>query len=87
MRAAVLVLAFDHLGARFARSSAFVDNATSRRVSERLGHVDDGVEYHDRRGAPVRMHRLRVDPSTFRRREHPVTVEGLAACSPLLGVA
>ncbi len=42
MRAAVLLLAFDHLGARTARSEAFADNPASLRVSEKLGYAPDG---------------------------------------------
>jgi hypothetical protein len=43
MRRAVLGLAFDHLGALAAVSSAWSDNAASLGVSRRLGYEDNGV--------------------------------------------
>lgn len=42
MRAAVLMLAFDHLDARTARSDAFTDNLKSLGVSRKLGYEPDG---------------------------------------------
>jgi hypothetical protein len=50
MRAAVLQLAFDHLGATAARSGAFTDNPASLRISEKLGYRTDGASSHARRG-------------------------------------
>jgi len=44
MRAAVLSLAFDELGAESARSHAHRDNAASIGVSRKLGYADDGTE-------------------------------------------
>lgn len=43
MRRAVLGLAFDHLGALAAVSSARTDNAASLGVSRRLGYEDNGI--------------------------------------------
>jgi RimJ/RimL family protein N-acetyltransferase len=43
MRRAVLALAFDHLGAYAAVSSARADNAASLGVSRRLGYAENGV--------------------------------------------
>ncbi len=54
MRAAVLELAFTHLGAVRAESCAFADNPASIRVSERLGYVPDGWAWEVRRGERVR---------------------------------
>lgn len=87
MRAAVLLFAFDHLGARFAGSGAFTDNVASCRVSEGLGYVDDGVAHHERRGEAATVRRLRVDPDLLRRPGWTLTVDGLAPCLSLLGVA
>ncbi len=53
MRAAVLDLAFDGLGAEYATSEAFEDNVASYRVSRKLGYVDDGIERHVVRDKPV----------------------------------
>jgi RimJ/RimL family protein N-acetyltransferase len=43
MRTAVLALAFDHLGAATAVTSAREDNAASLGVSRRIGYVDNGI--------------------------------------------
>jgi RimJ/RimL family protein N-acetyltransferase len=86
MRAAVLLLAFDHLGARLARSGAFFDNAASLRVSEKLGYRRDGTETLARRGSPADEVRLLLDAASFRRPDWPLQVAGLDACLPLLGV-
>lgn len=61
MRAAVLHLAFDHLGARRAESAAFEDNEASIRVSRRLGYSPDGHVVAERRGVPERQVRLVLD--------------------------
>jgi len=53
MRAAVLHLAFEGLGARHAVSAAFEDNAPSLGVSRKLGYRDDGIEWHVVRGRPA----------------------------------
>lgn len=42
MRAAVLALAFDGLGAQFAETEAFLDNVASNAVSRGLGYADNG---------------------------------------------
>ena len=87
MRAAVLQLAFDHLGATAARSSAFVDNPASLRVSERLGYRADGSYRTVRRGIAVDGVRLLLDRADFVRPEWTVEVDGLADCLGLLGAA
>ncbi len=46
MRAAVLHLAFEGLGAKPAVSAAFEDNPASLGVSRKLGYRDDGIEWH-----------------------------------------
>src|SRR5260370_31212693 len=61
MRAAVLTLAFDGLGAEFATSGAFEDNAASLAVSRKLGYRDDGLERRLIRGKPANLRRLRRD--------------------------
>lgn len=86
MRAAVLLVAFDHLGATHARSAAFVDNPASLRVSEKLGYRRDGTEVVARRGRPVEDVRLLVGRDTFRRPGWTLEVQGVEACLPMLGL-
>jgi RimJ/RimL family protein N-acetyltransferase len=85
MRQAVVALAFDHLGARAARTSAFADNSASRRVSDRLGYTPDGIERHVRRGRPALLLRSRLTPDGWRRPAWTPEVEGLDPCRDLLG--
>lgn len=85
MRAAVLLFAFDHLGARLARSDAFPDNRASLRVSERLGYLRDGTTTVVRRGEPLQDVRLVVDAEGFRRPDWSLRTEGVAGCRGLLG--
>jgi RimJ/RimL family protein N-acetyltransferase len=86
MRAAVLALAFEGLGAELAESGYFEGNAASARVSAKLGYTDNGEEVlavgHER-GVE---HRLKVGRDTWRRDLVPVTIEGLDPCLKLFGV-
>jgi RimJ/RimL family protein N-acetyltransferase len=93
MRAAVLALAFDGLGAEFALSDAFTDNAASLGVSRRLGYADDGMTRHAIRGRPAEQRRLRLDRESWRAARQAlrtslgeVTIEGLEPCLPLFGL-
>jgi RimJ/RimL family protein N-acetyltransferase len=86
MRAAVLLFAFDHLGAVRARSAAFVDNPASLRVSEKLGYRSDGTVTVARRGRPAVDVRLLLDREAFRRPDWTLQVDGAAPCLPVLGV-
>ncbi|MGH3902682.1 MAG: GNAT family N-acetyltransferase [Pseudonocardiaceae bacterium] len=85
MRAAVLLLAFDHLGAATARSGAFTDNPSSMRVSEKLGYCQDGTKAHARRGERASEIRLLLEPRGFVRPEWTLEVQGLDGCRELLG--
>lgn len=87
MRAAVLQLAFDHLGATRAESGAFTDNPRSLGVSRALGYVPNGDEIKERRpGEVATTQRLVVTPETFVRPDWTVGVTGLEACRSLLGL-
>lgn len=80
MRAAVLSLAFEHLGATGAVSSAWSDNAASLGVSRSLGYVDSHQETH----ADGRvMQHLSLDSWTS---ATPVEVSGVEACLPYFGL-
>jgi RimJ/RimL family protein N-acetyltransferase len=85
MRAAVLLLAFDHLGATTARSGAFTDNPASLRISEKLGYRTDGANTHARRGTAATEIRLVLAPAHFLRPEWRLQVAGLNGCRELLG--
>lgn len=87
MRAAVLLLAFDHLGAATARSGAFTDNPASLRISEQLGYRPDGSNVRVRRDERATEIRLALQRHDFVRPDWALEVEGLADCRPLLGVA
>jgi RimJ/RimL family protein N-acetyltransferase len=76
MRAAVLMYAFDVLGASHARSEAFADNTASLRVSEKLGYEADGFEIHSPRGVPARNLRLRLTPASLIRPPWELQVDG-----------
>ena len=87
MRAAVLHLAFAGLGAEYATSSAFDDNAASLAVSRKLGYADDGIERLVVRGRPVVAHRLRLDRAAWEaHRTIPVEISGLPPCLAYFGL-
>ncbi|WP_019815090.1 GNAT family N-acetyltransferase [Saccharomonospora saliphila] len=86
MRAAVLHLAFDGLGAVQATSGAFEDNAASLAVSRKLGYRPDGIARHVVRGAPAVERRMRLTREDWRRhRAIAVETHGVAACLALFG--
>jgi RimJ/RimL family protein N-acetyltransferase len=88
MRAAVLHLAFEGLGAARAESSAFLDNHGSSGVSRALGYQENGLEWGLRRGAPEPLQRFVLTADEWRRSSRPdCTIEGLDACLLLLGLA
>ncbi len=84
MRAAVLQLAFDGLGAVRARSGAIQGNAQSLGVSRKFGYEHTGVAMVSPRGTPVVHDNLELTRERF---HSPVAVEvrGLEGLPPLLG--
>lgn len=87
MRAAVLLFAFDHLGAARARSDAFADNHASHRVSAKLGYRRDGTRTVVRRGVATEDVRLVLDADGFRRPSWELRAAGVEGCVGLLGAA
>lgn len=85
MRLAVLLLAFDHLGARQARSAAFADNPASLAVSAKLGYHADGTDVVARRGTPAVEHRLVVGAVDLVRPGWVPDLRGLEHCRAVLG--
>jgi len=86
MRAAVLSLAFDGLGARVALTEAFTDNAASGGVSRSLGYEDNGRGSLAPEGVARETQLFRMTLERWRSRPRPpVTIEGLEACRELFG--
>lgn len=77
MRQAVLALAFDHLGAVRAESSAVLGNDRSLGVSRSCGYVLNGDQVVFEGGSARTLQRVLVTPETFRRPGEAVRVEGL----------
>jgi RimJ/RimL family protein N-acetyltransferase len=88
MRTAILALAFEGLGAEVATTAAFVDNVASERVSRALGYRENGTERQAPRGVARELRRFRLERTDWlASARQPVTLEGLAECLPLLGLA
>ncbi|MFJ4847486.1 GNAT family N-acetyltransferase [Streptomyces sp. NPDC088733] len=86
MRAAVLHLAFEGLGAHCVTSAAMTDNPASRRVSDKLGYRFDGLDVAAVQGAARTLHRLRLDRADWEaHRSVPVEIHGLKPCRDLFG--
>jgi len=86
MRAAVLLFAFDTLGALSANSEAFVDNPRSLGVSAKLGYRDNGTRWISRLGERTESQNLLVVPATFVRPDWSLRVRGFEACKAQLGL-
>ena len=87
MRAAVLSLAFDDLGAQYARSIAHSDNAPSLNVSRKLGYRRDGIDRLVVRGQAITAQRLLLDRATWQaHRPLRAQVSGLDPCLPWFGL-
>ena len=87
MRAAVLHLAFDGLGAEHAGTAAFHDNPSSIGVTRALGYRENGFGMIDREGRFDRMLRFVLTRDDWLRiRRDEIAVDGLDACLPLLGL-
>jgi RimJ/RimL family protein N-acetyltransferase len=87
MRTAVLALAFDHLDAMAAVSSAEPGNAPSLAVSRRLGYADNGVSRTRSPTGVIELHHVRLVAETWRAGGHRVAVRGFEACRPWFGLS
>jgi hypothetical protein len=82
----VLGFAFDGLGARFAETSAFLDNAPSNAVSRGLGYEENGRGSLAPDGVARETQQFRMSVETWRSRPRgPVTIEGLDGCREMFG--
>ncbi len=77
MRQAMLVFAFDHLGALRAESGAVIGNDASAGVSRACGYIDNGTEVNAETGWQHPIQRFLLTPADFRRPAETVTVTGL----------
>lgn len=88
MRCAVLMFAFDELGAVRAETEAFADNPASLGVTQHLGYQPNGDALLERRpGEVAENQRFVVTAETFRRPDWSLAVAGLQACRAELGAA
>ncbi len=88
MRMAVLGLAFDHLGALAAVSSARSDNGPSLGVSRRLGYIDNGISLNASGRGLVELTHLRLTAPAWQAsgQGRKVAVEGFEPCRPWFGL-
>ncbi|MFL5688302.1 MAG: GNAT family N-acetyltransferase [Chloroflexota bacterium] len=87
MRAAVLALAFDGLGARVAETEAFLDNAPSNGVSRALGYDPNGLGSLAPEGVSRETQRFRMTLDGWRSRERGrVDIDGLEGCRDMFGL-
>ena len=85
MRSAVLMFAFDYLGAQWAVSDAASWNTSSLGVSRNLGYVDNGVSVAVARpGESEEIQHVRLGTAGFVRPAWTITVEGFDAARPAL---
>jgi RimJ/RimL family protein N-acetyltransferase len=86
MRAAILHLAFEGLGAMEALSGAFHDNRASLATSQSLGYTENGNRLMLRRDKPDRIIDLKLDRATWESgRREDIEIEGLEACLEMFG--
>jgi RimJ/RimL family protein N-acetyltransferase len=87
MREAVLHLAFNHLDAVAAITSAWEDNVGSLGVSTSLGYQPNGFSLQQRRDAVATMVHLRMSRLDWQAQPRsPVEVHGLEATKPYFGL-
>ena len=86
-RAAALTLGFDGLGAEFALTGAWHDNAASRGVTESLGYERTGRRRALRRGVPDEQVEYRMSSEHWASiRRDDIVVEGISAARAFLGL-
>ena len=86
MRAGVLTLAFEHLGAEIAVSSARTDNAASLAVSHRMGYRDNGLSRTNTPSGPFELQHLRLTREAWRDGGRSAEVSGVEPCLPWFGI-
>ena len=86
MRAAVLALAFNGLGAEVATTEAFLDNPASAGVSRAIGYAPDGLGAIAPEGVARATERFRLTRAAWLATPRPpVAIEGLDPCREMFG--
>ncbi|MET3719371.1 GNAT family protein [Arthrobacter sp. UYEF21] len=86
MRAAVVLYAFDWLGAEVAESEAAAWNAASLGVSRSLGYELNGITRQSWGGTMREVQKVSVTPATFKRPDWTLKVEGHEPAAKFLKV-
>jgi RimJ/RimL family protein N-acetyltransferase len=87
MRAAVLHLGFDGLGAKRAETGAYEHNHASLGVTRSLGYEPNGDSVVAPRGKPQTELAFKMSRAMFERiRRDDITVENLEPCLPMFGL-
>lgn len=88
MRIAILGLAFDHLEAQAAITSARSDNAASLGVSRRIGYRDNGVSASRSPSGPCQLRHMRLTRAQWQESSlgDSVVVTGLNGCALYFGL-
>ncbi|MFD3400889.1 GNAT family N-acetyltransferase [Kribbella sp. NPDC058693] len=85
MRAAILHLAFEGLGAKEAGSDAFVDNHGSNAISQALGYEPNGSDWATRLGEPALLNRWRLTRDNWQQqRRTDIQLHNAEACQTYL---
>jgi hypothetical protein len=85
--ATVLSFAFGSLGAEFARTAAFTNNAASQGVTRHIGYRENGRARHVNRGEAAETIRFMISRAEFTARDFPpIKVENLEPCLPMFGL-
>jgi RimJ/RimL family protein N-acetyltransferase len=88
MRTAILQFAFDSLGATYAISGAWTDNAASLAVSRKLGYRENGRTRKVRRDAVAEQIELRLSRDEWEpHRRDDIEVEGFDRCRVQFGLS
>lgn len=87
MRACILTMAFEHLDAVAAVSSARTDNPASLAVSRRLGYEDNGLSRTDTPTGVTELQHVRLTRDRWQPGQWPVEVSGVEATLPWFGLS
>jgi RimJ/RimL family protein N-acetyltransferase len=87
MRIGVLTLAFEHLGAEVAVSSARTDNPASLAVSYRMGYLDNGVSRTNTPTGPFELQHVRLTREAWLAGGRTADVTGVEGCLPFFGLS